>query len=73
MAQYCRYCVYMVCGDSNWCEKKKWTFTDREICRTNKCREFELKPIDALQVNKNGYRPRKERQIAEDNQIKMEV
>lgn len=53
--------------------KKKWTFTDREICRTNKCREFELKPIDALQVNKNGYRPRKERQIAEDNQIKMEV
>lgn len=23
MAQYCRYCNYMVCGDANYCSKKK--------------------------------------------------
>lgn len=72
MAQYCRYCTHMVCGDANWCTLKNFTFTDKEICRTNKCREFELNTIDALGINKDGYKP-KERTIKEDNQIKMEV
>ena len=61
----------MVCGDANWCTLKNFTFTDKEICRTNKCREFELNPIDALGINKDGYKP-KEQKTKEDNQIKFE-
>lgn len=40
------------------------------MVRTNSKRGKDL--IDALQLNKNGYNPRKERQIV-NNQIKMEV
>lgn len=61
----------MVCGNWNWCTLKKFTFTDKEICKTNKCRHFELNTIDALGINKDGYKP-KERTIKEDNQIKFE-
>jgi hypothetical protein len=61
----------MVCGDANWCTLKNFTFTDKEICRTNKCRDFELNTIDALGINKDGYKP-KERKIKEDKQIKFE-
>ena len=62
MAQYCRYCTFMHCGDANWCEKKNTTFTDKQICRTNKCKFFDLNPIDALGVNLEGYSPRKQKE-----------
>lgn len=72
MAQYCRYCTYMTVGDVNYCSKKRFIFTDKEICRTNKCREFELNPIDALGVNKDGYKPRKRKIEDNSKQIKFE-
>lgn len=58
MAQYCRYCAYMVCGDANYCTEKQYTKTDEQIKRSNKCKEFLLNPIDALYENTEGYKPR---------------
>ena len=58
MAQYCRYCTYMCCGDANWCSVKKRTFSDASIKSTNRCKDFELNPIDALGENPNEYKPR---------------
>ena len=59
MTQYCRYCSNMVCGDANYCTEHKECFTDKQICRPNKCKQFVLNPIDALQLNEKGYQPRK--------------
>ena len=58
MKQYCRYCTYMTCGDVNYCSAKEQTYTDKQVCRANKCKDFELNPIDALGINKKGYQPR---------------
>lgn len=60
MKQYCRYCAYMCCGDSNYCEKRKKCYEDKAIKRTNKCKYFVLNPIDALGTGKD-YKPRKEK------------
>ena len=60
MAQYCRYCNNMVCGDANYCSLKQETYSDAQICRTNKCKDFELNPIDALGTGKE-YTPRERR------------
>jgi hypothetical protein len=46
----------MVSGDANYCEIKQRTFTDEQICRTNKCRDFELNPTDSL--TGRTYKPR---------------
>lgn len=56
MAKYCRYCAHMVSGDANYCEIKKQTFTDEQISRTNRCRDFELNPTDSL--TGRAYKPR---------------
>ena len=61
MAQYCRYCSEMVCGDVNYCSKKKRTYTDKHIRHTNTCRDFDLNPIDALRINLKNYQPRPKR------------
>ena len=58
MAQYCRYCAYMVCGDANYCTEKQHTKTDKQIKQSNNCKEFLLNPIDALYENAEGYKPR---------------
>lgn len=73
MAQYCRYCTFMCCGDVNWCAEKKVTFTDEQICRTNACKSFKLNPIDALGINTKGYSPRKpkEPQNGQNKQINL--
>ena len=70
MAQYCRYCSHMVCGDANYCSARKIIFTDKQICNTNTCKEFDLNPIDALGTGKE-YRPRPPK--VADGQIKFEV
>lgn len=57
MVQYCRYCNNMVCSDVNYCNVKKQTFTDKQICRTNKCKDFEFNEIDALGLI-DTYKPR---------------
>lgn len=56
MAQYCRYCANMFSGDANYCEIKQRTFTDAQISRTNRCKDFELNPTDSLTGRK--YKPR---------------
>lgn len=56
MAKYCRYCANMVSGDANWCEVKQRTFSDEQICRTNRCKDFELNPTDSL--TGKTYKPR---------------
>ena len=72
MAQYCRYCFNMVCGDVNYCSLKQRIYTDEQICRTNTCKDFELNPIDALGVNDKGYKPREHiKPVGE--QIKIET
>lgn len=65
MAQYCRYCNNMVCGDANYCTVKEATLSDSYICRTNKCNDFEFNEIDALDHSRT-YKPRKEKQEISD-------
>lgn len=67
MTQYCRYCAHMFSGDANYCEVKERTFTDEQICRTNKCKDFLFNPIDVL--THEIYKPRKLRKKLE--QINM--
>lgn len=67
MAQYCRYCSHIAVGDCNYCEVKKATFTDEQMCRTNRCKDFDFCPIDAL--TDKTYKPRKPRKKLE--QISM--
>lgn len=59
MAQYCRYCSYMVCGDANYCSIRERCYSDDHIRHTNTCKDFELNPIDAIRINEQGYRPRR--------------
>lgn len=72
MTQYCRYCSNMVCGDGNYCTEKKECYTDKQICRPNKCKKFDLNPIDALGLNLDGYKPRKKTESNTFKQLKLE-
>ena len=42
MAQYCRYCANMVCGDSNYCTVREECFSDEYVKRVNKCKNFKM-------------------------------
>ena len=57
MAQYCRYCAHMTCGDANYCSVKDKCYSDSKLKHTNKCKHFEFNPIDAMGLVKE-YRPR---------------
>lgn len=70
MTQYCRYCNHMASGDGNYCEVKNRTFTDKQICRTNKCKHFEFNPIDVLTYE--TYKPRKPKAALEQMSITEE-
>lgn len=72
MAQYCRYCSHFVTGNGNWCDARKIEPSDRYAKSTNRCRFFDLNPMDAFFENEKGYQPRK---TAKKNwkQIRMEV
>ena len=72
MAQYCRYCSYMVCGDFNYCEIKKRSYSDEHIKHTNHCKDFDLNPIDAIRLNEKCYRPRLKRPEPDGIQITIE-
>ena len=72
MAQYCRYCENMVCGDANYCSVKKRCYSDIHIRHTNRCKDFELNPIDALRMNENNYRPRPKRPEPDGIQLTMD-
>lgn len=62
----------MVCGDANYCSVRQKTYSDDHIKRTNRCRDFELNPLDALRINSKGYRPRKQKET-ESDQIKGQI
>lgn len=51
----------MVCGDFNYCDELKILMNDAAIKRVNRCKTFELNPIDALGENPREYRPRREK------------
>lgn len=63
MKQYCRYCANLVYGDSCYCEVKKKCLGYDNCKRPNKCKSFELNPVDALGENPKEYKPRKPKQI----------
>lgn len=63
MRQYCRYCANLVYGDSCYCEVKKKCLDYDNCKRVNKCKSFELNPIDALGENPKEYKPRKTKPI----------
>lgn len=69
MTQYCRYCAHMFSGDANYCEVKERTFTDKQICRTNKCKHFEYNPIDSLTFEVHKPRECKPKHIQMSIQI----
>lgn len=62
--QYCRYCVYMCCGNGNYCSVHKKTFSDAYIKAVNNCSDFDFCKYDAL--GGNVYKPRKEKDAAGD-------
>ena len=59
MTQYCRYCAYCCYGDAVWCEKHQRTMSESRAKRSNRCKDFELNPIDVFYENEHGYVPRK--------------
>lgn len=72
MAQYCRYCAYFVTGNGNYCEVKHTEPTDRYAKSPNRCREFELNPIDAYGENPKPYTPRAAKKT-DGQQIRMDI
>ena len=73
MKQYCRYCTYMVCGDANYCSVRETTYSDSYIKKQNRCRDFELNPVDALGENSRGYRPREQKEEPEQLEGQMSI
>lgn len=72
MTQYCRYCAHFVCGNGEWCEAKQWEPSELYAKSPNRCKEFELNPIDAYGENEKGYQPRKS--VKKNyKQIRMEI
>lgn len=69
MKQYCRYCANLVYGDSCYCEVKRKCLNYDSCKRPNKCKSFELNPIDALGENPKEYAPRKSKRL---DQISIE-
>lgn len=72
MAQYCRYCSWFVTGNGNYCEKHGTEPSDSYAKSTNRCKDFDLNPIDAYGENPNEYQPRKAKR-ADEKQIAMEI
>lgn len=69
MKQYCRYCANLIYGDSCYCEVKRECLNYNSVKRPNKCKDFELNPIDALGENLKEYKPREKK--PQTNQINM--
>ena len=58
MAQYCRYCEYIVTEQGSlYCPIKDRYISEKYAKHTNECDEFLLNPIDAIRTNRAGYKP----------------
>lgn len=71
MSQYCRYCSSLVVGDINYCTTKDKSISESAAKATNKCKDFELNPIDAFGENEKGYQPREKKVKQFDGQMKL--
>lgn len=69
--QYCRYCNNLTYGDVPYCSVRKKVLSESYAKSTNRCKFFELNPIDAFYENLKGYRARGPRHLfgAEAKQI----
>ena len=70
MRQYCRYCVYMVCGDTCYCQQKAKEMTEKQVVASNNCKLFEFAPEDALGTG-HKYTPRVYREKQVSGQISI--
>jgi len=59
----------LVYGDSCYCEVRRECLNYDSCKRPNKCKSFELNPIDALGENPKEYAPRKPKSL---DQISIE-
>jgi len=58
MAQYCRYCEHVSTGAFACKCRKTGKYMHRtDMKHTNRCKHFQLNPVDALRENVKGYRP----------------
>lgn len=71
MTQYCRYCTYFCTGNGNYCSEKNIELMDKQAKSPNKCKLFDLNPIDAFEENKKGYTPRQPKKKEYDGQITL--
>lgn len=62
----------MVCGDANYCSEKRRCYSDEHIKHTNRCKQFELNPIDAMRINEKCYRSQPKRPKPDGIQITLE-
>lgn len=69
MAQYCRYCRFLVTGNGIYCTKRSREYSEQYAKSTNNCGDFELNVVDAFFENEKGYQPREQKQTVDDNQI----
>ena len=70
MRQYCRYCVYMVCGDVCYCQQKAKEMSEKQVVASNTCKLFEFCEEDALGTG-HKYTPRKFREKQVSGQISL--
>lgn len=62
MAQYCRYCTFLVTGNGICCTELNKEISEKRAKSVNKCNSFDLNTIDAFGENEKGYTPRKPKQ-----------
>lgn len=73
MKQYCRYCSHLVTGNGIWCDEREKTFSENYAKSVNQCKYFNFCEIDAFWENEQGYRPRKEKLLHDDKQVRFEL
>jgi len=70
MRQYCRYCSFLTTGNGIYCNEKKKTMSEASAKSVNRCKLFDLNPMDAFDLDKT-YKPREVKQRQCDGQIEM--
>lgn len=71
MAQYCRYCSFLVTGNGIYCTELNKEISEKYAKRVNKCNSFYLNTIDAFGENEKGYTPRQLKQKEYNGQLRL--